>query len=84
MTLARGKCYKLPRTDGIAPPTGPTSAWTAERTFDAKDRAMEKTALITGITGQVGGAVARALLAEGANVRAVVRDASKAAATPLF
>src|SRR5271156_6025557 len=34
---------------------------------------------ITGITGQVGGAVARALLAEGANVRAVARDASKAA-----
>ena len=34
---------------------------------------------ITGITGQVGGAVARALLTEGANVRAVARDASKAA-----
>ena len=35
---------------------------------------------ITGITGQVGGAVARTLLAAGANVRAVARDASKAAA----
>ena len=34
---------------------------------------------ITGIAGQVGGAVARALLAEGARVRAVARDASKAA-----
>ncbi|WP_346949673.1 NmrA family NAD(P)-binding protein [Dyella sp.] len=32
---------------------------------------------ITGITGQVGGAVARALLAHGAAVRAVVRDAAK-------
>jgi len=35
--------------------------------------------VITGITGQVGGAVARALLAEGVNVRAVARDAGKAA-----
>ncbi|HTW70770.1 MAG TPA: NAD-dependent epimerase/dehydratase family protein [Acetobacteraceae bacterium] len=34
---------------------------------------------ITGITGQVGGAVAHTLLAEGANVRAVARDAGKAA-----
>jgi NAD(P)H dehydrogenase (quinone) len=34
---------------------------------------------ITGITGQVGGAVARALLAAGKNVRAVVRDAQKGA-----
>jgi uncharacterized protein YbjT (DUF2867 family) len=32
---------------------------------------------VTGITGQVGGALARALLAEGAPVRAVVRDAQK-------
>ncbi|WP_445289336.1 NmrA family NAD(P)-binding protein [Variovorax atrisoli] len=32
---------------------------------------------ITGITGQVGGAVARALLAEGQPVRAVVRDEGK-------
>ena len=32
---------------------------------------------ITGITGQVGGALARALLAEGASVRAVVRDTQK-------
>ncbi len=32
---------------------------------------------VTGITGQVGGAVARALLAAGRNVRAVVRDAKK-------
>src|ERR1700742_1993165 len=35
---------------------------------------------ITGITGQVGGAVARTLLAAGKNVRAVVRDAKKGAA----
>ncbi|HEY4079705.1 MAG TPA: NmrA family NAD(P)-binding protein [Burkholderiaceae bacterium] len=34
---------------------------------------------ITGITGQVGGALARALLAQGKPVRAVVRDAAKAA-----
>lgn len=33
--------------------------------------------VITGITGQVGGTVARNLLAAGKNVRAVVRDASK-------
>lgn len=32
---------------------------------------------ITGITGQVGGAVARSLLADGAAVRAIVRDAAK-------
>ena len=35
---------------------------------------------ITGITGQVGGAVARALLEAGKSVRAVVRDADKGAA----
>ena len=35
---------------------------------------------ITGISGQVGGAVARALLAAGRNVRAVVRDARKGVA----
>ena len=34
---------------------------------------------ITGITGQVGDAVARTLLAEGANVRAVARDTRRAA-----
>ena len=34
---------------------------------------------ITGIAGQVGGAVARTLLDERANVRAVARDAGKAA-----
>ncbi len=34
---------------------------------------------ITGITGQVGGAVAEALLAAGAEVRAVARDAGRAA-----
>src|ERR1700683_2801835 len=34
---------------------------------------------VTGITGQVGGAVARALMAQGENVRAVARDAGKAA-----
>jgi uncharacterized protein YbjT (DUF2867 family) len=33
---------------------------------------------ITGITGKVGGAVARTLLAAGQPVRAVVRDAAKA------
>src|SRR5258707_15816925 len=32
---------------------------------------------ITGITGKVGGAVARALLSAGQRVRAVVRDADK-------
>jgi uncharacterized protein YbjT (DUF2867 family) len=35
---------------------------------------------ITGITGQVGGALARSLLSQGRAVRAVARDASKAAA----
>jgi uncharacterized protein YbjT (DUF2867 family) len=35
---------------------------------------------ITGITGQVGGAVARALMANGLRVRAVVRNAEKGAA----
>ena len=35
---------------------------------------------ITGITGQVGGAMARALLAAGLPVRAVLRDAGKARA----
>ena len=35
---------------------------------------------VMGITGQVGGATARALLAQGRRVRAVVRDATKAAA----
>jgi NAD(P)H dehydrogenase (quinone) len=34
---------------------------------------------ITGITGQVGGALARCLLAKGLPVRAVLRDAAKAA-----
>ena len=34
---------------------------------------------VTGITGQVGGAVARTLMAQGENVRAIARDASKAA-----
>jgi uncharacterized protein YbjT (DUF2867 family) len=34
---------------------------------------------VTGITGQVGGALARALLAKGQPVRGVVRDAAKAA-----
>jgi uncharacterized protein YbjT (DUF2867 family) len=35
---------------------------------------------VTGITGKVGGVVARTLLAAGKDVRAVVRDAGKAAA----
>ena len=34
---------------------------------------------ITGITGQVGGSVAEALLTAGEEVRAVARDAAKAA-----
>lgn len=34
---------------------------------------------ITGVTGQVGGAAARALLAAGHEVRAVLRDEKKAA-----
>ncbi|MBD7920883.1 NmrA family NAD(P)-binding protein [Xanthomonas bonasiae] len=33
--------------------------------------------VITGVTGQVGGRIARALLAEGVSVRAVLRDAAK-------
>jgi NAD(P)H dehydrogenase (quinone) len=33
---------------------------------------------VTGITGQVGGAVARTLLAKGCGVRAIVRDANEA------
>jgi uncharacterized protein YbjT (DUF2867 family) len=36
--------------------------------------------LLTGITGNIGGATARALLARGARVRALVRDKAKAAA----
>jgi uncharacterized protein YbjT (DUF2867 family) len=36
--------------------------------------------LVTGITGHVGGATARALLAKGKQVRALVRDTAKAAA----
>lgn len=36
--------------------------------------------LVTGITGKVGGAAAAALLAQGKNVRALVRDEAKAAA----
>lgn len=35
---------------------------------------------IIGITGQVGGALARTLLAQGKAVRALVRDTAKAAA----
>jgi NAD(P)H dehydrogenase (quinone) len=45
----------------------------------AQSRRMEMYA-ITGITGKVGGEVARCLLAAGAPVRAVVRDAAKGAA----
>jgi len=40
--------------------------------------------VITGITGQVGGAVARSLLAEDKPVRAVVRDAPMGAAGVFF
>ena len=35
--------------------------------------------LLTGITGNIGGATARALLAKGVKFRALVRDAAKAA-----
>jgi len=53
-----------------------TSAGTAERFFDAKDRAMQKTALITGITGQDGSYLAELLLAQGYKVYGLVRRAS--------
>jgi uncharacterized protein YbjT (DUF2867 family) len=43
----------------------------------------EKTILVTGATGQQGNAVARALLAEGWRVRALVRDPAKFAAVEL-
>jgi GDPmannose 4,6-dehydratase len=48
----------------------------AERTLDAKDRAMEKTALITGITGQDGSYLAELLLNKGYKVYGLVRRAS--------
>jgi GDPmannose 4,6-dehydratase len=48
----------------------------ARRTFDAKDRAMEKTALITGITGQDGSYLAELLLSKGYKVYGLVRRAS--------
>jgi uncharacterized protein YbjT (DUF2867 family) len=37
---------------------------------------------ITGVTGKVGGAVARTLLSAGQRVRAIVRDADKAGSGP--
>src|ERR1700761_6029467 len=45
------------------------------------DQRLRRTIMyaITGITGQVGGAVARSLLAEGLPVRAILRDEAKAA-----
>jgi uncharacterized protein YbjT (DUF2867 family) len=43
-------------------------------------RGKNQTFAITGITGQVGGVVAKTLLAAGQGVRAVVRDADKGAA----
>src|SRR5579884_2095040 len=52
------------------------SAGRAEQTFDAKDRAMEKRALITGITGQDGSYLAELLLEQGYKVYGVVRRAS--------
>jgi GDPmannose 4,6-dehydratase len=47
-----------------------------EQDFDAKDRAMEKTALITGITGQDGSYLAELLLSKGYKVYGVVRRSS--------
>jgi GDPmannose 4,6-dehydratase len=48
----------------------------AQRTFDAKDRAMEKSALITGITGQDGSYLAELLLGKGYKVYGLVRRSS--------
>ncbi len=48
----------------------------AERILEAKDRAMDKTALITGITGQDGSYLAELLLAQGYKVYGIVRRAS--------
>ncbi|MEC3996559.1 NmrA family NAD(P)-binding protein [Actinacidiphila sp. DG2A-62] len=47
------------------------------------DRGSADPVLVTGATGNQGGAVARALLAEGRPVRALVRDPSSAAARAL-
>jgi uncharacterized protein YbjT (DUF2867 family) len=48
--------------------------------FNHRGRESQDMYAITGITGQVGGALASALLQEGLPVRAVVRDAAKGAA----
>jgi GDPmannose 4,6-dehydratase len=47
-----------------------------EQTLEAKDRAMEKTALVTGITGQDGSYLAELLLGKGYKVYGLVRRAS--------
>ncbi|WP_254065498.1 MULTISPECIES: NmrA family NAD(P)-binding protein [unclassified Acidisoma] len=57
---------------------GEPSQSSAHRTGSGAPQEMEKTMYaVMGITGQVGGAVARELLAQGKGVRAVVRDADK-------
>src|SRR5579883_793175 len=68
LTLSRSKCYILPRTCELRR--------MAQRTFDAKDRAMEKSALITGITGQDGSYLAELLLGKGYKVYGLVRRSS--------
>ncbi len=50
---------------------------TAIRSIDVKSDGTSQTFAITGITGQVGGVVARTLLAAGHTVRAVVRSVDK-------
>ena len=59
---------------------GEPSQSSAHRTGSGAPQEMEKTMYaVMGITGQVGGAVARELLAQGKGVRAVLRDADKGA-----
>jgi GDPmannose 4,6-dehydratase len=48
----------------------------AQPTFDAKDRAMTKTALITGITGQDGSYLAELLIGKGYKIFGLVRRSS--------
>src|ERR1700682_2946162 len=54
----------------------PSSGGVRAQTFNF-DRGEMKMYAITGITGKVGGALARTLLADGQPVRAVVRDTDK-------
>ena len=51
-------------------------AMLADRTYHAKEREMEKTALITGITGQDGSYLAELLLSKGYKVYGLIRRAS--------